>query len=223
MPLMLIEMWDIYKAFGAIQALDGANLTVKIGEIIGLVGDNAAGKSTLMKVLSGTYHKDRGSILVDGQEVEVRNPESARHFGIEMVYQDLALADNLDVVANIFMGREITRGPFLDRARMTSQTNALVTRLGVDIPSVKQLVATLSGGQRQIVAIARAMAFDTRLVILDEPTASLSQSASEHIIELVLQLKRNGASVIYISHRLDEVDRVADRVVRMRHGSMVDA
>lgn len=217
--MSLVEMVDIHKAFGAVQALNGASLTIETGEIVGLTGDNAAGKSTLMKILSGAYRKDKGSILVDGELAEIRNPENARRFGIEMVYQDLALADNLDVVANIFMGREITRGPFLNRARMTSRTMDLIERLGVSLYNPKQLVATLSGGQRQIVAIARAMAFDTRLVIMDEPTASLSQSASEHVIEMVLRLKNQGVSVVYISHRLDEVAQISDRVVHMTRGS----
>ena len=219
----LVEMVDIHKSFGAIHALDGACLAIQPSEIVGLVGDNAAGKSTLMKVLSGAYRKDSGTILVDSKSIEIRRPGDARRLGIEMIYQDLALADNLDVAANIFMGRELTRGPFLDQAHMLTQTRALITRLGINIDNAKQLVETLSGGQRQSVAIARAMAFNARLIIMDEPTASLSPAASEGILEIVLGLKGHGASVIYISHRLSEVSRIADRVVRMSRGRMIDA
>lgn len=218
-----VEMMSIHKTFGAVRALDGANLNIGIGQIVGLVGDNAAGKSTLMKVLSGAYRKDSGTIRVSGRPVKIHGPEDARQLGIEMIYQDLALADNLDVAANIFMGRELTRGPFLDRARMTTQTDNLITRLGINIDNPRQLVATLSGGQRQSVAIARAMAFNAQLVIMDEPTASLSPSASEHVLEIILQLKERDVSVVYISHKLDEVNRIADRVVQMSHGMMVDA
>jgi len=219
----LVEMMNIHKAFGAVRALDGANLRIAQGQIVGLVGDNAAGKSTLMKVLSGAYRKDSGTIRVGGKPVRIHGPEDARQLGIEMIYQDLALADNLDVTANIFMGRELTRGPFLNRARMTAQTHDLITRLGINIDNPRQVVATLSGGQRQSVAIARAMAFSAQLVIMDEPTASLSPTASEQVLEIILQLSERNVSVVYISHKLNEVDRIADRVVRMSRGRMVDA
>lgn len=223
MSVNLVEMVNIHKAFGAVQALDGANLTVKTGEIVGLVGDNAAGKSTLMKILSGAYHKDSGHIVMDGRRVEIRNPEDARRLGIEMVYQDLVLANNLDVAANIFMGREVTQGPFLNRTYMRSCTHDLIARLGIDIKDTRQLVATLSGGQRQSVAIARAIAFSARLVIMDEPTANLSPAASERILGIISRLKEREVSVIHISHRINEVYQVSDRVVTMGHGKMVNA
>ena len=218
----LVEMRDIHKTFGAIKALDGVDLMVEPGEILGLVGDNAAGKSTLMKVLSGAYQADRGSVHVNGDQHEIHNVDDARALGIEMVYQDLALADNLDVTANIYMGREIVSGRWhwLDFKRMEVEARRLLERLKIDI-NVKQSVATLSGGQRQAVAIARAMAFNARLVILDEPTASLSPETAEHVLELVRTLKKQGVAVIMINHRTDEVTRVADRLAVMRHGRII--
>ena len=218
----LVEMRNIHKAFGAIKALDGVDLTVEFGEIIGLVGDNAAGKSTLMKVLSGAYQADRGSVRVNGDKHEIHNVNDARVLGIEMVYQDLALADNLDVTANIYMGREIVSGRWhwLDFKKMEVEARRLLERLKIDI-NVKHPVATLSGGQRQAVAIARAMAFNARLVILDEPTASLSPETAEHVLELVRTLKKQGVAVIMINHRTDEVTRVADRLAVMRHGRII--
>jgi ABC-type sugar transport system ATPase subunit len=218
----LVEMRDIHKTFGAIKALDGVDLTVEFGEIIGLVGDNAAGKSTLMKVLSGAYRADSGTVKVNGDKHEIHNVNDARALGIEMVYQDLALADNLDVTANIYMGREIVSGRWhwLDFKQMEVEARRLLERLKIDI-NVKHPVATLSGGQRQAVAIARAMAFNARLVILDEPTASLSPETAEHVLELVRTLKKQGVAVIMINHRTDEVTRVADRLAVMRHGRII--
>jgi len=218
----LVEMRDIHKTFGAIKALDGVDLTVEAGEIIGLVGDNAAGKSTLMKVLSGAYQADKGSVQVNGDQYEIHSVDDARALGIEMVYQDLALADNLDVTANIYMGREIVSGRWnwLDFKKMEVEARRLLERLKIDI-NVKHPVATLSGGQRQAVAIARAMAFNARLVILDEPTASLSPETAEHVLELVRTLKKQGVAVIMINHRTDEVTRVADRLAVMRHGRII--
>ena len=218
----LVEMRDIHKTFGAIKALDGVDLMIEPGEILGLVGDNAAGKSTLMKVLSGAYRADRGSVHVNGDQHEIHNVDDARALGIEMVYQDLALADNLDVTANIYMGREIVSGRWhwLDFKQMEVEARRLLERLKIDI-NVKHPVATLSGGQRQAVAIARAMAFNARLVILDEPTASLSPETAEHVLELVRTLKKQGVAVIMINHRTDEVTRVADRLAVMRHGRII--
>jgi ABC-type sugar transport system ATPase subunit len=219
---VLVEMRDIHKTFGAIKALDGVDLTVEVGEIIGLVGDNAAGKSTLMKVLSGAYQADKGSVTVNGDRHEIHNVDDARSLGIEMVYQDLALADNLDVTANIYMGREIVSGRWhwLGFKQMEVEARRLLERLKIDI-DVRQLVATLSGGQRQAVAIARAMAFNARLVILDEPTASLSPETAEHVLDLARTLKAQGVAVIMINHRTDEVTRVADRLAVMRHGKII--
>jgi len=217
----LVEMRDIRKTFGAVKACDGVDLCIEPGEVVGLVGDNAAGKSTLMKILSGAYRADSGTVHVNGDQSEIHSVDDARKLGIEMVYQDLALADNLDVTANIYMGREKTRGMFLDRKSMESEAVKLLERLKIDISDVKQLVATLSGGQRQAVAIGRAMAFNARLVILDEPTASLSQQTAEHVLELIRTLKKHGVAVILINHRTDEVTRVADRLAVMQHGKII--
>jgi ABC-type sugar transport system ATPase subunit len=218
-------MHSIYKAFGAVQALDGVDLLVEPGEILGLVGDNAAGKSTLMKVLSGAYTPDEGIIFIDGKARRISSPEDARRLGIEMVYQDLALADNLDVTGNIYMGRELYRGfmHFLDRKAMDAKTRELIQRLGIDIQDVRQLVQNLSGGQRQSVAIGRAMAFNARLVIMDEPTASLSPDSAEKVLDVIRQLKAHGVAVVLINHRTEEVRRIAERVVVMRHGKVYDA
>lgn len=221
--MSVVGLRNITKEFGAVKALDGATMVVRPGEVVALIGDNAAGKSTLMKVLSGAYTKDGGKIFVDGKEVDIRNTQDARRLGIEMVYQDFALANNLDVAANIFMGRELTKCGFLCKKKMRMEAEVLIKRLGVNIPDATQIVESMSGGQRQAVAVARAMAFDTKLVIMDEPTASLSPEASQHILDLVLQLKEHGISVVYITHKIDELDRVADRVVRMKHGRVVGA
>jgi len=205
--MSLVEMHNIHKTFGAVKALDGVDLQIDAGEVVGLVGDNAAGKSTLMKVLSGAYTADTGTVHTNGK--------------VEMVYQDLALADNLDVTANIYMGREKLAGPFLDNKGMEGEVRKLINRLRIDIADIRQLVATLSGGQRQAVAVGRAMAFDAQLVILDEPTASLSPEAAEHVLDLIRTLKGHGIAVILINHRTDEVKRVADRMVTMRHGKII--
>ncbi len=218
----LVEMRCIHKAFGAVKALDGASLSIDAGEVLGLVGDNAAGKSTLMKVLSGAYLPDRGHIHVDGQPVHISSPADARALGIEMVYQDLALTDNLDVTANLFMGREVTgRLGILDSHWMRQKTLALVDRLKIDVQDIRQPVANLSGGQRQAVAIGRAMAFDARLIIMDEPTAALSSTAAEKVLDVIRGLKQHGVAVIIINHRMDEVRRVTDRIAVMQHGRMV--
>ncbi len=222
----LVEMRGIRKAFGAVQALDGIDLDIAPGEVLGLVGDNAAGKSTLMKVLSGAYRADSGTVTVNGDAHEIHSVTDARELGIEMVYQDLALADNLDVSANIYMGRELLRGfgplRVLDGKRMAAETRRLLDRLSIDIADVCQPVEKLSGGQRQAVAIGRAMAFNARLVILDEPTASLSPATAEHVLDLIRTLRAHGVAVVLINHRTDEVRRVADRIVTMQHGKIAE-
>jgi ABC-type sugar transport system ATPase subunit len=222
----LVEMHGIRKSFGAVQALRGVDLTLYHNEVLGLVGDNAAGKSTLMKILSGAYLPDEGEIFIEGQRVHIRQPEDSRRLGIEMVYQDFALANNLDVAANIFLGREIVHfslGPIrvMDQRRMARESQHLMERLRIDIASVRQRVETLSGGQRQAVAIARATAFNAKVIIMDEPTAALSVAAIDKVLDLIRQLKEQGASIIIISHRLEDIYRVGDRVMVMRHGRKV--
>jgi ABC-type sugar transport system ATPase subunit len=210
----VVEMRNIKKNFGAVQALRGVDLTLHHNEVMGLLGDNAAGKSTLMKVLSGAYIPDDGEILIEGKNAHFANPMDARRSGIEMVYQDYALANNLDVVANVFMGREVVRmklGPIgvMDYHHMEQETKSLLDRLKIDIPTVRQKVERLSGGQRQAVAIARATAFDAKVIIMDEPTAALSVAAIDKVLDLVRELKAQGSSIIIISHRLEDIYQVS--------------
>lgn len=222
----VVEMCSIKKSFGAVQALRGVDLELRHNEVLGLVGDNAAGKSTLMKVLSGAYIPDEGDILIEGKKVSFANPMDARRQGIEMVYQDYALANNLDVSGNVFMGREVVRiklGPLgvLDYPYMEEETQNLIQRLNIKIASVRQKVERLSGGQRQAVAIARATAFDAKVIIMDEPTAALSVAAIDQVLGLVQELKAQGSSIIIISHRLEDIYRVSDRMIVLRQGRKV--
>ena len=222
----VVRMVNIKKSFGAVQALRGIDLTLYHNEVLGLVGDNAAGKSTLMKVLSGAYVPDEGEIFIEGEKAHMNDPLDARRLGIEMVYQDLALADNLSVTANVFLGREIvsTRlGPIgvMDSRQMEQEAQRLLDRLKIDIPSIRLLVERLSGGQRQAVAIARSTAFNSRVIIMDEPTAALSVAAIEKVLDLVRELKAQGASIIMISHRLEDIYSVSDRLIVMRQGRKV--
>lgn len=223
---LVVEMRNIKKHFGAVQALRGVDLQLAQNEVLGLVGDNAAGKSTLMKVLSGAYIPDEGDIFIEGKKVSFANPMDARRQGIEMVYQDYALANNLDVAANVFMGREvvgINLGPLgiMDYPHMEQETQNLLQRLNIQIASVRQKVERLSGGQRQAVAIARATAFDAKVIIMDEPTAALSVAAIDQVLELVKELKAQGSSIIIISHRLEDIYRVSDRMIVLRQGRKV--
>ncbi len=222
----VVEMRNIKKHFAAVQALRGVDLVLHHNEVLGLVGDNAAGKSTLMKVLSGAYIPDEGEILIEGKKVHMMNPLDARRLGIEMVYQDLALANNLDVTGNVFLGREAVSaelGMFsvMDGRRMEQEAQRLLGRLKIAIPSVRLLVERLSGGQRQAVAIARATAFNSKVIIMDEPTAALSVAAITQVLDLVRELKAQGASIIIISHRLEDVHSVSDRLIVMRQGRKV--
>ena len=222
----IVEMKNIHKSFGAVRALRGVDLTLYKNEVLGLIGDNAAGKSTLMKVLSGAYLPDEGEIWLDREKVDIRSPEDSRNLGIEMVYQDFMLANNLAVAAHMFLGREVVRwqvGPLrlMDKRKMEAEAVSLMDRLKIDIPSVRQKVENLSGGQRQAVAIGRATAFDAKVIIMDEPTAALSVAAIDKVIDLIQQLKTQGISIIIISHRLEDIYRVGDRVMIMRHGRKV--
>jgi len=222
----IIEMRNIKKSFGGVHALRGVDLVLHHNEVLGLVGDNAAGKSTLMKVLSGAYVPDEGEIFVEGKNAHISDPMGARRLGIEMVYQDFALADNLDIAANVFLGHEVasTRlGPInvMDKRYMEQETQRLLDRLKIDISSVRLKVEKLSGGQRQSVAIARATAFNAKVIIMDEPTAALSVAAIAKVLDLVRELKAQGCSVIVISHRLEDIYQVSDRMIVLRHGRKV--
>lgn len=225
MTVPFVEMHNISKRFGAVVALRRVNLILQHGEVLGLVGDNAAGKSTLMKILSGAYTPDAGEILVEGTTMKFENPISARTAGIEMIYQDYALVPQLTVTQNIFLGREHMRRRFgvatLDNRRMDSEAGTMFQMLGLQVSSVTSPVQELSGGQQQAVAIARATAFDAKLVIMDEPTASLGVPAIAKVRETIVRLKQNDVAVIMISHRLEDVFSVADRVIVMKHGHVV--
>jgi len=218
-------MQGIAKRFGGVVALRGVDLQVGHGEVLGLVGDNAAGKSTLMKILSGAYQPDRGTIRIDGRNVTFAGPQEARALGLEMVYQDFALVPELSVTQNIFLGREITKRRLgvstLDQREMAKRARELFERLGIRIPPVTTPVRALSGGQQQAVAIARATGFDCRVVIMDEPTANLGASAIDKVRETITRLKAAGITVILISHRLEDVFAVGDRFVVMKHGRVV--
>jgi simple sugar transport system ATP-binding protein len=217
----IVEMRGIDKAFGAVQALRRVNLRLMPGEILGLVGDNAAGKSTLMKILTGAYPRDAGEILIDGRPTHFRSPHDSRDAGIEMIYQDFALCGNMDVAQNVFLGRWPRRGLFIDRRKMYAQANAVLARLKVEVNSVYQKVESLSGGRQQSVAIARAISFDPKVVILDEPTANLSSAATKRVLETMTELKRQGVAQIIISHRLTDIFEVGDRIMVLKRGANV--
>jgi len=226
MTTPLVALKDIRKAFGAVVSLRGVSVDILPGETFALLGDNAAGKSTLMKVLTGVYQPDAGTIELDGEPVVFPSPALSRARGIEMIYQDFALADNLDVRSNVFLGREPRKnllGPLVrvvDTKVMERETRRVLDALDIAInPRLK--VRRLSGGQRQAVAIGRALAFDARLVIMDEPTANLSVAKVDKLIEVTQRLKELGIAVIIITHRLDEAFAVADRFAVMRQGEIV--
>jgi simple sugar transport system ATP-binding protein len=217
----IVEMRGIDKAFGAVQALRRVNLRLMPEEILGLVGDNAAGKSTLMKILTGAYPRDAGEILIDGRPTHFRSPHDSRDAGIEMIYQDFALCGNMDVAQNVFLGRWPRRGLFIDRRKMYAEANAVLARLKVEVNSVYQKVESLSGGRQQSVAIARAISFDPKVLILDEPTANLSSAATKRVLETMTELKRQGVAQIIISHRLADIFEVGDRIMVLKRGASV--
>jgi simple sugar transport system ATP-binding protein len=218
----IVEMRSIDKSFGPVRALVDVHLTLMPGEVLGLVGDNSAGKSTLMKIMTGAYQRDTGDVLVDGEPVHFKSPHESRDLGIEMIYQDFALCGNLDVSQNIFLGRWPRRfGIFVDRPRMHHDARTILDRLKVDVNSVYQKVESLSGGRQQSVAIARAISFEPKVVIFDEPTANLSVTATNRLLETMLELKRHRVSQIIISHRLNDIFEVGDRVMVLKRGRNV--
>ncbi len=220
-----ISATGIEKRFGSIAALRGVDLAAWPGEVVGLVGDNAAGKSTLTKIISGAYVPDAGRIAVDGQEVSFATPADARAARIEMVYQDLSLCDTIDVAGNLFLGREPTRRVLgwrlLDKRRMALEAKRHLDDLDIHIPNLKALVAQLSGGQRQTIAIGRAAAFEPKLLIMDEPTSALAVAEVDAVLRLIQRLARAGVSIILITHRLQDLFRVCDRIVVMYEGLKV--
>ena len=230
----LLELQGISKRFGAVQALTDVNFDIYANEVVALVGDNGAGKSTLIKVISGIYRADGGTIRWQGREVSVHTPNDSAALGIATVYQDLALCDNLDVVANLFLGHELTtrggplgplgsRGPLgvMDEVTMERRAVEVLRRLSVKIPSVRIPIASLSGGQRQSVAVARSVMGDNKVVLLDEPTAALGVAQTHEVLELIKRLRDQGLGVVLISHNLANVFAVADRITVLRLGRWV--
>jgi D-xylose transport system ATP-binding protein len=218
----LVEMRDIRVAFGGVHAVEGVTVTLNAGEVVGLVGGNGAGKSTLIRTLSGAHQADSGQILIDGQPVTIANPRDAKALGIETIYQTLALADNIDAAGNVFLGRELrSRMGSLDDAAMESATRKVMGRLNPRFKNFKTPVKSLSGGQRQSVAIARAIHFNARILIMDEPTAALGPAETAQVRDLVAQLKAEGLGIFLISHDIHDVFDLADRISVMLQGRLV--
>lgn len=218
----LVEMKDISIAFGGVKAVDHAHADLYPGEVVALLGHNGAGKSTLIKILSGAYKRDHGDIMVRGEKVDISNPRDAKDLGIETIYQTLALADNVDAAANLFLGREMrTKWGTLDDAAMEAEARRVMGRLNPNFKRFKEPVKSLSGGQRQSVAIARAILFNARILIMDEPTAALGPHETEMVAELILQLKKDGIGIFLISHDIHDVFDLADRVTVMKNGQIV--
>ncbi len=214
----LLSLHGISKRFGAVRALTGVDLDVYAGEVVAIVGDNGAGKSTLVKILSGVFPQDEGTITFGGAAAGISSPTDARDLGIATVYQDLSLCDNLDVVSNLFLGRELRKGGALDEVEMEQRSWSLLRELSARIPSVRIPVAALSGGQRQTVAIARSLIGEPSVVILDEPTAALGVAQTAEVLNLIERLRERGLGVILISHNIADVQAVADRIVVLRLG-----
>ncbi|GAB4112726.1 MAG: ATP-binding cassette domain-containing protein [Candidatus Caldatribacteriota bacterium] len=222
----LLEVRNITKRFGGLIAVDNVSLKIFPGEVVGIVGDNGAGKSTLIKVISGVYHADTGEIYFDNQRVKINNPMEALRIGIETIYQDLALAENLNVYSNIFLGREKLKKflgliDILDHDYMLNESKKVLNRLEIEIPSLRNKIINLSGGQRQAVAISRSIYWNARLLIMDEPTAALGVVEQEKVLNLVRTLSSQGVAVIVISHQMRDVFSVASRLVVMRRGKKV--
>jgi D-xylose transport system ATP-binding protein len=211
-------MTGIGKRFGAVQALKDVAIDVHPGEVVALVGDNGAGKSTLVKIMAGVYSADEGEMIFDGTPVTVHGPKDAQELGIATVFQDLALCDNLDVVANLFLGQEKVSGGTLDEVEMEKRSWELLRQLAAKIPSVRIAIASLSGGQRQTVAIARSLVGDPKVVMLDEPTAALGVAQTAEVLNLVERLRNRGLGVVLISHNMADVQAVADRIYVLRLG-----
>jgi len=219
----MIELQGISKNFGSVKALQDVSCCFYPDEVVGLVGDNGAGKSTLVKIIAGAIRPNKGKILVDGSPVSIRNPLDSMDLGIAVVYQNLALVDQRDVVSNIFLGRELVKGVVLDRKKMNKEAGRVLKELDIKIPSLKTEVGVLSGGQRQAIAVTRSIRHGEkkRLVIMDEPVAALGVAESRKVLSLISRLKEQGITVIVISHNMEHVFSVADRIMVLRRGSLV--
>jgi D-xylose transport system ATP-binding protein len=222
MTAPLVEMKEVSIAFGGVQAVDKVSITLNPGEVVGLLGHNGAGKSTLIKMLSGAYKMDSGEIFINGKKVSITTPRDAREQNIETIYQTLALADNLDAASNLFLGRELTNAiGFVDDDRMEAETRKIMARLNPNFKKLKEPVSALSGGQRQSVAIARAVYFNAKILIMDEPTAALGVHETAMVAELIHELKKQGLGIFLISHDTREMMDLCDRVAVMKNGQMV--
>ncbi len=222
MAAPLVELKDISIAFGGVKAVDHVSLDLYPGEVVGLLGHNGAGKSTLIKCLSGAYRKDAGEILINGKHAEINNPRDARAHNIETIYQTLALADNLDASANLFLGRELTTAfGTVDDGRMEAETRKIMGRLNPNFQKFHAPVSALSGGQRQSVAIARAVYFNAKILIMDEPTAALGPQETQMVAELIQELKREGLGIFLIDHDVHQVKELCDRAAVMKNGQLV--
>jgi simple sugar transport system ATP-binding protein len=220
----LLEARGISKRFGHVQALDGADFAAFTGEVVALIGDNGAGKSTLVKILSGTLRPDSGEVFMEGKPVHFASPQDAQRHGIETVYQDLALAPDLDAAANLHLGREIYRIPFLkvlDRKAMRERARAAFAELGIELPDVRAPVVTLSGGQQQSVAVARVVSYASKVIFMDEPTAALGVVQRGRVLDTVRRVRDRGIAIVLISHNMPEVLAVADRIEVLRMGQRV--
>ena len=218
----LVELKDISIAFGGIKAVDRVSVDLHPGEVVGLLGHNGAGKSTLIKCLSGAYKADAGDVYINGKKVVINNPRDARGHNIETIYQTLALADNLDAASNLFLGREIIGpGGFLDDSKMEAETRQIMGRLNPNFTKFSEPVSALSGGQRQSVAIARAVYFDAKILIMDEPTAALGPQESEMVAQLIQELKKQGLGIFLIEHDIHNVMKLCDRASVMKNGQLV--
>ncbi len=214
----VLSLTGVGKRFGAVQALQDVAIDVHPGEVVAVVGDNGAGKSTLVKIMAGVYTADEGEMVFDGRPVTVNGPKQAQELGIATVFQDLALCDNLDVVANLYLGQEHTAGGMLDEVEMEKRSWELLRQLSAKIPSVRIAIASLSGGQRQTVAIARSLVGDPKVVMLDEPTAALGVAQTAEVLNLIERLRARGLGVVLISHNMADVQAVADRIYVLRLG-----
>ena len=218
----LVELKDISISFGGIKAVDRVSVDLYPGEVVGLLGHNGAGKSTLIKCLSGAYKAESGKVFINGNNVVINNPRDARDQNIETIYQTLALADNLDAASNLFLGRElISKAGFLDESKMEAETRSIMARLNPNFQKFDVPVSALSGGQRQSVAIARAVYFDAKILIMDEPTAALGPQETEMVAELIQELKNQGLGIFLIEHDIHNVMKLCDRASVMKNGVLV--
>ncbi len=218
----LVELKNISLSFGGVRAVDNVSLDLYPGEVVGLLGHNGAGKSTLIKILAGAYQMDEGEIWIEGKKVSIQSPRDARRHNIETIYQTLALADNLDAPSNLFLGRELTnRFGFVDDSRMESETRKIMARLNPNFKKISEPVSALSGGQRQSVAIARAVYFNAKILIMDEPTAALGVHESKMVADLIKELKAQGLGIFLISHDTREMLELCDRVSVMKNGALI--